>query len=151
METFEERESKRSKAIDELLQNIKKNLPELKQVLEEVKGIDYEDGFYRFYHGSFKAYYIQGYTDKIVKVLQSVSPSGEIENEDFKQILKEGTKDWKHEHNSRWHKEVRPILEAYFHARYFLEMAIKYGEKYAEAPHIMDYGWAAVLYLYGLR
>jgi len=151
MDTFEERELTKDKQINGLLQNIKKNLPELKKVLEEVKGIDYEDAFYRFYHHSFKAYYIQGYTTEIVKVLTSVSPSSEIENEDFKQILKEGTKDWKHEHNSGWHKEVRPILEAYFHARYFLEMAIKYGEKYDIAPHVMDYGWAAVLYLYRLR
>jgi hypothetical protein len=31
--------------------------------------------------------------------------------------------------NKHWVKETRPIIEAYFHAMYFLEMAIKYGQK----------------------
>ncbi|MGB8931946.1 MAG: hypothetical protein WCC48_11925 [Anaeromyxobacteraceae bacterium] len=38
-----------------------------------------------------------------------------------------------------------------FHARYFLTMAVTYAEELDEAPRLMPSGWAAVLYLYGLR
>ena len=31
------------------------------------------------------------------------------------------------EMNQRWTEATRPIVEAFFHARYFLEMVCKYG------------------------
>ena len=46
---------------------------------------------------------------------------------------------------------TRPILEAFFHARYFLEMVCKYGRKLKAPPQVLPSGWAAVLYLYQLR
>ena len=42
-------------------------------------------------------------------------------------------------------------LEAFFHANYFLDMAIKYGEELDEPPSPLPSGWAAVLYLYNIR
>jgi hypothetical protein len=54
-------------------------------------------------------------------------------------------------HNQRSLVETRPILEAFFHARYFLEMAVKYGGRLSVAPRVMPSGWAALLSLYGLR
>jgi hypothetical protein len=36
-------------------------------------------------------------------------------------------------HNHRWLEVTRPILEALVHARYFLEMAVRYGRA-LEAP-----------------
>jgi hypothetical protein len=53
--------------------------------------------------------------------------------------------------NERWLEITRPMLEAYFHARYFLAMVIRYGHELDEPPRMMPSGWAAVLYLYGLR
>lgn len=50
-----------------------------------------------------------------------------------------------------WLEVTRPMLEAYFHARFFLEMVIQYGEELDQAPAILPSGWAAVLYLYDLR
>lgn len=41
--------------------------------------------------------------------------------------------------------------EAFFHARFFLKMAVKYGEELDEAPSTLPSGWAALLYLYNLR
>jgi hypothetical protein len=43
------------------------------------------------------------------------------------------------------------MVEAFAHARYFLEMACKYGKELEEPPQIMPSGWASVLYLYDLR
>ena len=38
-----------------------------------------------------------------------------------------------------------------FHARYFLQQVCEYGRELDEPPTVMPSGWAAVLYLYGLR
>jgi hypothetical protein len=54
-------------------------------------------------------------------------------------------------HNDRWLSETRPIIEAFFHARYFLEMAVHYGQALDKPPNAMPSGWAALLYLYNLR
>jgi hypothetical protein len=43
------------------------------------------------------------------------------------------------------------MLEAFFHARYFLEMAVKYGRELELPPTLLPSGWAALLYLYNLR
>ncbi len=53
--------------------------------------------------------------------------------------------------NQRWVEATRPIVEAFFHAGYFLEMVCKYGKELEEPPDLLPSGWAAVLYLYGLR
>lgn len=56
---------------DTLLQNIKKNMPELEKLLKEVNDHwGYEDHVYRFYHGSFKVYEVQVLTERIVNVLR---------------------------------------------------------------------------------
>lgn len=66
--------------------------------------------------------------------------------------MKEGTgKTFKPAHNRRWLEVTRPILEAYFHARYFLEMAVRYGGELKKPPLLLPSGWAAFLYLHGLR
>jgi hypothetical protein len=50
-----------------------------------------------------------------------------------------------------WLETTRPIVEAFFHARYFLEMAVRYGKKLKMPPAMLPSGWAAFLYLYNLR
>jgi len=54
-------------------------------------------------------------------------------------------------HNQRWHEETRPILEAFFHARMMLQMAVQYAGKLDSRPAMLPNGWAAFLYLYRLR
>jgi hypothetical protein len=67
-------------------------------------------------------------------------------------IVTEGTdKAFDQEHNARWLEVTRPIVEAFFHARYFLEMAVIYGQKLTAPPRMLPRGWAALLYLYRLR
>lgn len=136
-----------------LLENIKNNLPKLEEFLNGIKEDDiYGDLVYRFYHGSFKVFWIQGVTEKIVKVLKELAPEECIFSESFQEILKDGTgKVFKSEFNENWGKNTRPLLEAFFHAKYFLEMAVKYGKELEEAPYNLPSGWAGLLELYGIR
>jgi len=43
------------------------------------------------------------------------------------------------------------MLEAFFHAKYFLEMAVKYGKQLEEPPQRCPSGWASLLTLYKIR
>jgi len=135
-----------------LLANLRASLPRLKTLLRETNSHwVYEDGVYRFYHQSFKVYGLQARTVEIVAALQALAPGRKL-NKWFLRIVKEGTgKRFEDEHNRRWLKETRPILEAYLHARYFLEMAVRYGGKLRKPPLMLPSGWAGLLYLYELR
>lgn len=59
-----------------------------------------------------------------------------------------GNKQFKNFHNKNWDKHTRIFLEAFFHAKYFLEMAVKYGKELKNAPSNMPSGWAALLSLF---
>ena len=111
----------------------------------------YEDPIYRFYHHSFKVYSLQDQTLEIVKALQGLAPGLSL-NEEFARIVAEGTgKVFQPEDNRHWLEVTRPIMESFFHARFFLEMAVKYGKELKAPPRTMPSGWAALLYLYNLR
>jgi hypothetical protein len=110
----------------------------------------YEDPIYRFYHQSFKLYSLQTRTRSIVDKLQALVPELPL-NPWFVQIIESGTrKRFQTEDNARWLEVTRPILEAFFHARYFLEMAVRYADLNAP-PQILPSGYAALLTLFGLR
>src|ERR1051325_6628598 len=108
----------------ELLRNIQKQLPELEHLLaraEDHWGI--EDGFYRFYHQSFKVYRVQDLTTEICKVLQTLLPERQM-NQWFSEIVTEGTgHEFSMSHNKQWLRHTRPILEGFFHAHFVLKMA----------------------------
>ena len=136
----------------DLLNQLKVRLPDLKALLDEANSHWHgEDAFYRFYHQSFKVYYLQRDTEAIVAALRDLMPGREL-NEDFLRIVSEGTgKKFEMEHNQRWHEETRPILEAFFHARMMLHLAVEYAKTLESPPTALPSGWAAVLYLYRLR
>ena len=139
---------------NKLLANIKTKLPELETLLEEISSHwGYEDFIYRFYHQSFKVYELQHVTRRIADVLKYLAPEGQSLCREFEEIIKEGAggKEFEHEHNKKWTHHTRPFVEAFFHAKYFLEMVIKYGKELNEPPKMLPSGWAAVLCLYGLR
>jgi hypothetical protein len=137
-----------------LLSNIKKRLPELEELLKSVNADHcYDDMIYRFYHQSLKVYWVQDVTEKIVKILKELAPEGVKKfNGMFEEIFKEGTgKKFSSKHNENWMTHTRPLLEAFFHAKYMLEMAVKYGKELKKAPTNLPSGWAAILELYRMR
>jgi hypothetical protein len=135
-----------------LLAAIKTALPRLERMWQQANSHwGYEDPVYRFYHQSFKVYQLQPVIGEIVQALQELAPHLSL-NPWFTQIVGEGTAgEFSMEVNRCWVEATRPILEAFFHARYFLEMVCKYGKELDEPTDSLPSGWAAVLYLYGLR
>ena len=135
-----------------LLDTIKARLPELERLLAPFPTM-YEDGIYRFYHDSFKVYQLQDYTLSAVELFRSIA--NDTDNhlcEWLEEIVAAGTGlAWEQIHNLNWTLHTRPILEAFLHTKYFLEMMIKYGRDLDAAPTTLPTGWAAVLELYNQR
>jgi hypothetical protein len=138
--------------VRELLVSLKTALPSLEVLLLEAneRGV-YEDFGYRFYHQSFKVYSLQATTERIVAALRALALDRAL-NDWFIESLRAGTgKSFEPEHNKDWLAVTRPIVEAFFHARFFLEMAVRYGRGLEEPPAMLPSGWAALFYLYNLR
>jgi hypothetical protein len=135
-----------------LLKNIKRDLVELTRLRDHAESHwSEEDLVYRFYHQSFKVFRIQALTTSIVDALHALVPGTPL-NEWFTAIVSEGTgKEFATNGNRNWTATTRPLLEAFFHANYFLRMAVKYGNELDEAPSPLPSGWAALLYLYDMR
>ena len=139
---------------NELLANIQARWSELAGLLEEINSHwVYEDLVYRFYHQSFKVYALQTETERIVAALRSLAPSESRISPMFEEIYQAGVsgKQFEMKHNQQWTAHTRVFLEAFFHAKYFLEMAVKYGKELQAAPTMLPSGWAALLCLYDLR
>ncbi len=138
--------------VQQLFANLRASLPKLEKLLRDCQSHwGYEDGIYRFYHHSFKVYALQETTSAIVAALRALAPERNI-NEAFLAIVRDGTgKTFEREHNRRWLEVTRPIVEAFCHAQYFLEMAVRYGKQLKEPPRQLPSGWAAFLYFYNLR
>jgi hypothetical protein len=135
-----------------LLQSLKNDLPALEKLLEEAESHwGFEDPFYRFYHQSFKVYHLQDLTGRIVEALRK-HDQGKGLNPWFLEIVAQGTgQTFTTEANRDWTNRTRPILEAFFHAKTFLALAVQYAKSLDHAPQMMPSGWAAVLYLYNVR
>jgi len=135
-----------------LLDSIKVKQSELERLLVPFQAM-YEDGIYRFYHHSFKVYQLQDFTSQAVAIFRRIAEDSNTKLCDwFEEIVSAGTGFvWKPEHNASWTFHTRPIVEAFLHAKYFLEMMIKYGRELDAAPTMLPSGWAAVLELYNQR
>jgi hypothetical protein len=135
-----------------LLSAIQANQPRLESLLAPFCAM-YEDGLYRFYHHSFKVYQLQDYTSQAVEIFRRIASDAKTKLcEWFEEIVAAGTGlVWESEHNQSWTIHTRPIVEAFLHARYFLEMMTKYGRELEAAPTMLPTGWAAVLELYDER
>ncbi len=135
-----------------MLANMREHIGELRELLDQVnEHWAYEDGVYRFYHFSFKVFYLQQKTVEIVTALAALAPEGRQFGALFEEIVSTGMgRRFTDETNTHWTEETSPIVQAFLHARYFLEMAIKYAEL-PEPPQPMPSGYAALLCLYDLR
>jgi len=134
-----------------LLKNIRHRAHELKALHESASDHwGFEDPIYRFYHHSFKVYDLQRQTREIVSALKALAPERPLDPW-FLEIIEQGTGTrFTPEHNAEWTRFTRPIVEAFFHARYFLEMAVRYS-RLKSPPATLPSGYAALLCLYGLR
>lgn len=138
----------------ELLSNIQDRWNELAELLEEMHSNSvYEDFIYQFYHLSFKVYNIQDETKKMVEALKNIAPSGTVLCGLFDEICQAGAdnKQFEPEDNKNASGQTRVFIEAFFHAKFFLEMAVKYGKQLKTPPSLLPSGWAALLSLYGIR
>lgn len=109
-----------------LIGRLEKHQAELREMLKLMSDDwPYEDGFYRYYHGSFKVYSIQITTQKAVELLRKLLPEREL-NLSFARIIREGTgKEFETEHNKDWDRHTGPMLEAFAHAKFMIEMAVR--------------------------
>jgi hypothetical protein len=133
-----------------LRENLRTNAGGLRELFESVSSeFGYEDPVYRFYHQSFKVFSLQSTTTRIVQTLQALLPGRPL-HPWFQAVVADGTgKTFDPKSNAHWLAETRPIVEAFFHARYFLDMACRYS--HAPEEELMASGWVAVLSLYDLR
>jgi hypothetical protein len=70
----------------------------------------------------------------------------------FEEIVAAGTGiKFAGEHNKDWSRYTRPQVEAFLHAKYFVEMMVKHGRAMDQVPKVLPSGWAAILELYGQR
>jgi hypothetical protein len=138
--------------MDDLLRRIKTNSPLLKQWLLDAREQE-EEGFYRFYHGSYKVFErLQPLTREGFQLIVTIGSEIDPPNEDYCQIYEEGTRcEFNDPVNEHWLEYTRPILEAFWHTRYFIQMMVRYAKKLETAPQRLPSGWAAVLYLFELR
>lgn len=137
-----------------LLQRVKSRLPELQDLYDTVTGHwAEEDHVYRYYHHSFKVYWIQSLTQQMVKVLTEIGSDENLQlNPRFRRIISAGTGiQFSLDHNSNWDEHTLPQLEAFWHAKYMLQQMVKYGQELEHEPQMCPSGWLAVLYLYCIR
>jgi hypothetical protein len=133
-----------------LLQRLKEKKADLDRMLGEMSARNYEDHFYRYYHCSFKVYGTQNTTERAVNLLRELIPGRKL-NMSFEDIIRKGIgKEFQMEHNRNWEDHTRPMLEAFAHAKFMIEMAVRYTAL-TEPPQPMPSGYAALLYLYDLR
>ena len=146
----ESEKDQRPEVVD-LFEKLKVNAESFERLLERCRCRAGADAIYRFYHQSFKVYHLQNLTEEIVAALHSLRPTQSL-NKWFAQIVAEGIgKKFSAAHNARWLEETRPIVEAFFHSAYFLEMAVRSARELTEPPNLLPSSWAAFLYLYDLR
>jgi hypothetical protein len=150
---FARHPEKQDAHMEALLGRIRERLPKIEELLVEIA--DHwgeEDGVYRFYHQSFKVFGLQQITKESFKLIEKIGGETDPLNGWYCQIVKEGTEgDFCDDTNAHWPEQTRPILEAFWHTKYFLAMMAKYGKELQSAPRVLPSGWASVLCLFSLR
>jgi len=98
-------------------------------------------------------YWLQGHTLQAAALFREIAQAvGSPLSAWFEEIVAHGTGiEFQPEHNSDWLRYTRPLVEAFLHAKYFVEMMVKYGQEMETSPRCLPSGWAAVLVLFNLR
>ena len=146
------RREKAQELSDKLLANVKENKAAIGELRDVFKWLE-EDYIYRFYHQSFKVFGATAQIKQAKELFERLAPDSFPLNEWFCTIADEAIgKEFDFaKTNQIWLAETRPILEAYWHSKYFLEQMLVAADELEESPQLLPSGWAAVLYLYNLR
>lgn len=137
-----------------LFTNIKHNLEQLTKLLDKINAYwGYEDLIYRFYHRSYKVYSVQKLNEEIIQNFRSLLPERKKLATFFEQLIAKSPKiRFELHHNQDWINITRPMLELFFHAKYFLEMMVKYWNELEHLPtDVLKSGYASILSLYRIR
>jgi hypothetical protein len=137
--------------INTLFHRIKARLPELEDIAATLEEAE-EDGVYRLYHGSYKVFDLQDPVEEAFKLIKEIGGEPDPPNFEFARIVEAGTKvQFSATTNENWEAETKPILEAFWHTKYFIKMMVKYTKDFEKVEMPMQPGMAAVLYLFELR
>jgi hypothetical protein len=137
--------------INALFLRIKARLPELMEIAATLEE-DEEDGVYRLYHGSYKVFYLQDPVKAAFTLIKEIGGESDPPNSEYARIVEAGTtRQFTATTNENWNAETKPILEAFWHTKYFVNMMVKYGKKLEKVERALQPGMAAVLYLFELR
>jgi hypothetical protein len=137
--------------INTLFLRIKARLPDLEETALELEEAE-EDGVYRFYHGSNKVFFLQDPVKAAFTLIKEIGGEGDPPNFEYARIVEAGTAHQSSETtNANWEAETKPILEAFWHTKYFINMMAKYAKELETVESPLQPGMAAVLYLFELR
>jgi hypothetical protein len=153
---------KRNRQRSRLFEKIQQYQDDILTLADHASGMVYEDRMYRFYHASLKVFWMQDEIEDTMKLFKKLSPSRPYSFDKwFLQIIEDAKSQglFKREYNKDFPSHARPVVEAYLHCKYFLEMLAE-STKLKEDPMVsckegrifgIPSGYAAILELYNLR
>jgi hypothetical protein len=151
MQQFLQRQKEAQDRRNKLLENIKSNEPRIATLLTRFEELE-PDLVYRFYHQSFKVFIGVSMIEQARDLFLQLAPPTATLNGCFLSITDLATsKEFGDRTNEIWREETQPILEAFWHSKYFLTQMVISARELETEPEMMPSGWAAILYLYNLR
>lgn len=149
---MDEAMDERSLGYTKLLSEIKSHRETLASIHRSIVGIEPEL-VYRYYHQSFKVFMFKEIIQFTKKTFEDLSPDAKPLNDWFLAVVDYALEaEFNNETtNKNWLLETRPILEALWHCKFFVEQMLSSADSLEEAPKMLPYDWAAVLYLYNIR
>ena len=82
-----------------------------------------------------------------MQFLKKLAPDTSKLNEWFQEITDLGLdRDFTDSTNENWLRETQPLLEAFWHTKFFVTQMKSSAASLETAPEILPYDWAAVLF-----
>ena len=136
----------------ELLDAIRHRRAEIEELQRGLEAAE-ADGVLGYYEPGVEIYQLQPAVRAARKFLAALAPAGIELNPGFLEVCRGAcARRFEWEANpGDWGAETRPILEGFWHCRYFVRMLARFGCEPEAASGPMSPGRAAVLCLYGLR
>jgi hypothetical protein len=137
--------------INTLFLRIKSRLPELEVLARDLEESE-EDGVYRFYHGSNKVFFLQDPVKEAFTLIKEIGGESDPPNYECARNRRGRNRHQFSETTSEnWEAETKPILDAFRHTKYFINMMVKYAKELERDEMPLEPGMAALLYLFELR